>query len=490
MSTSWLGPIQQISYTTDDLDRTLSFWEQQVGVGPWSVYRGLTLTMSFEGRAIALPFDVALSMHAGMVIELIQVRGDGPSPFHDALNRPIVGLQRLASVSRHFEQDSQRAAAQGMDAFASGIDPTGQRYAYFRSPAAPGVILELLEAIPSFDAFLTRLEARSQGYARAAPAAPVVAAPAPQPTTMKTAQLRGYGDPEAFRIDEVPVPAPGPGEIRVRVAAAAVNPVDVKARRGYLKDWMPLSFPARLGCDVAGTVEALGAGVTQFRVGDRVMGMINPIANGAYGEQVVFAATAFAEVPEGMDLVRAAALPTGVLTGSQLVERGIRPRPGAKGLVIGAGGSTGRAAVFAALDAGAKVYAGVRASSRKAVQDLPLAGVIDLDDAQALAAAGLFDFIADTVGGETAEKLFAHLRADGVFASTAFPPPNPPVASTQRFTSLVVSFDGPRLQRFARELAEKRREMPVARQLPLAEVAQAHRLMEQGGVGGKILLIP
>lgn len=307
---------------------------------------------------------------------------------------------------------------------------------------------------------------------------------------MKAAQLHDYGSPDSFHIEDVLEPTPGPGEIRVKVAAAAVNPVDVKARRGYLKEWMPLFFPARLGGDVAGVVDAVGQGVAHFRVGDRVMGMINPMANGAYAEKVVSLAGAFVPIPDTLDLIAAAAVPTGVLTGTQLIEQAINPKPGSKGLVTGAGGSTGRAAVLAALDAGAIVYAGIRASSRAAVKDLPVAGVIDLSDAHALAAVGPFDFLADTVGGETAEHLFVHVKPDGVVASTAFPPPNPPPDSTQRFTSLIVRFDGPRLERFARELATKNREMPVAHRLPLSEVAKAHELMERGGVGGKVVLIP
>jgi NADPH2:quinone reductase len=496
MSASWLGPIKQISFTTDNIDGLVQFWETQVRVGPWSIYRGLTLYMVYEGRPISLPFHVALSMHAGQVIEIIQVLGNGPSPFHDALNRPIIGLQRLASISENIEHDTKTAMAQGMEQFASGVDPTGQRYRYFRSPAAPGVILELLEAIPSFGDFLNRLEARAQGYAKAlvevyAPSTEnAKAAQTGRGAVMKAAQIYDYGGPQAFRIEEVPEPVPGRGEIRVKIAAAAVNPVDVKSRRGYLKQWMPLSFPARLGGDVAGIVDALGEGVTQFRIGDRVMGMVNPMANGAYAEKVAFYAASFVQVPDTLDLVEAAALPTGVLTGTQLIEQGIKPRPGAKGLVTGAGGSSGRAAVLAALDAGAVVYAGVRESSRLAVSDLPVTGVIDLSDSAALAAAGPFDFIADTVGGEVAERLFAYLKSDGALASTAFPPPNPPSGSTQRFTSLVVSFDGPRLAMFARELSSKHRTMPIAHRLSLTDVVQAHELMERGGLGGKILLIP
>ena len=77
---------------------------------------------------------------------------------------------------------------------------------------------------------------------------------------------------------------------------------------------------------MAGTVDAVGAGVTEFRVGDRVMGMINPMANGAYAQKVVFpAAASFAIVPDSLDLVAAAALPTGALTGTQLIERAIHP---------------------------------------------------------------------------------------------------------------------------------------------------------------------
>lgn len=182
-------------------------------------------------------------------------------------------------------------------------------------------------------------------------------------------------------------------------------------------------------------------------------------------------------------------MPTGGLTGTQLIELGIRPARGAKGLVIGAGGSTGRAAVIAALDAGVQVYAGVRATSRDAMADLPVAGVIDLADEAALAAAGPFDFLADTVGGAVAEALFTHVKADGVVGSSAFPPPVPPAGSTQRFVSLVVTFDGPRLARFSRERLQ-RFPMPVAHTLPLSEAGRAHTLMEQGGVGGKIVLVP
>jgi NADPH2:quinone reductase len=98
----------------------------------------------------------------------------------------------------------------------------------------------------------------------------------------------------------VPEPIPGPGEILIKVAAAAVNPVDAKLRNGSFDMFMPLEFPAQLGGDVSGTVEAVGEGVTALKVGDRVMGMINPMKNGAYAEKIVAPAAAFVTVPDGL----------------------------------------------------------------------------------------------------------------------------------------------------------------------------------------------
>ena len=235
MTASWLGPVKQISYTTDNVDRLVAFWENQVGIGPWSIFRGLTLTMDYEGRHIAMPVNVGLTVHGGVLIELMQALGNGPSPFHDNLNRPIIGLQRLASATDDIEGDTRQAVERGMELFASGKDATGQRYTYFRSALAPGVILELLENVPSFGTFVGGLEARTAAYHNAIAKAGE-ATQLPPPGTMQSAEIHSYGGVEQFRIETVPEPVPGPGEIRVKVAGAAVNPVDVKARRGILKE--------------------------------------------------------------------------------------------------------------------------------------------------------------------------------------------------------------------------------------------------------------
>jgi NADPH:quinone reductase-like Zn-dependent oxidoreductase len=253
---------------------------------------------------------------------------------------------------------------------------------------------------------------------------------------------------------------------------------------------MPLTFPAQLGGDVSGTVEAVGPGVTSLAVGDRVMGMINPFADGAYADKIVVPATLLARVPAKLDLAEAAALPMGALTGSQLIEVGLKPTKGDVVLVTGAAGSVGRAAVYAAAKAGAKVVAGVRKGSEAVVKDLPVAAVIDLADLAAAKATGPFDGIADTVGGLVVERLARFLKRGGTIASAVSPTPVPDAAHGVTVKPVWVAFDGPRLTAFAEEVAAGRYTVPIARKLPLIEAAEAHRVAERGASRGKVLLVP
>lgn len=487
-SKSWFENFGQISFAVPEIKDAITFWEEQIGVGPWIVYRGLNMTALYEGKPISTPFDVALTWHDGRLIELIQATGDGPSPLHDNFNRPTVGLQRLASVTSDIERDAREAEARGMELFVEG-EAAGQRFLYYRSKAAPGVILELLERTPSFDAMLKELQERSANYKPARAPAPIAAAGKAGAKSMKAALLKDYGGPENFYLGEEPIPVPGKGEVRVRVAAAGVNPADMKARQGKLREYGELNFPARLGGDLSGIVDAIGEGVRGVKIGDRVAGFVFPFANGTYGQYVVAPESSLVSVPDALDLADAAALPTGVLTGLQLVEIGIMPKPGDRVLVLGAGGSTGRAAVFACIDAGAAPIAGVRRSALDTVADLGVETVA-LDDEAALNAMGLVDAVADTVGGKFAEKFFAHLKPQGAFASVAAPGPVPPPNATQRFSSVIVRFDRDRLSRFMQDMIRLGRKAPIAHCFPLSEAAEAHRLLEKGGVGGKILLVP
>jgi NADPH:quinone reductase-like Zn-dependent oxidoreductase len=230
---------------------------------------------------------------------------------------------------------------------------------------------------------------------------------------MRAIVLPEYGPPSALQLQTVADPKPGAREILVRMAGASLNPVDWKQRSGALRQYMPLDLPAVLGRDASGTVAAVGAGVTEFAVGDRVLGRIT----GGYAELVVGPVDAWAPVPAKLDLADAGALPLVLLTGAQLAEDATDARAGETILVTGAAGGVGRAAVFAAKGRGAKVYAGVRGRQKAEAAKLGADGVVAIDDDGEIAKLPLLDGIADTVGGETIQKLLAKLKPGGKLGS-------------------------------------------------------------------------
>jgi NADPH:quinone reductase-like Zn-dependent oxidoreductase len=247
---------------------------------------------------------------------------------------------------------------------------------------------------------------------------------------------------------------------------------------------MPLQFPAVLGRDVAGTVRGVGPRVTGFAPGDRVMAL----GNKAYAELVVVKAADLAHVPDGLDLVEAAALPLVTLTGEQLVTRGVKIEKGQTVLVTGAVGGVGRTAVFVAKKAGAVVLAGVRTSQMKQAEELGADEVLALDDPEAMARLGLIDAIANTVGGETAEGLVGKVRPGGVFASVVGPPANAKMHPTVRIEPVRVVPDAAMLRTLAEDVVAGRFLIPIDRMLPLEDAGEGQAAAEKGGIG-KVLLL-
>ena len=247
---------------------------------------------------------------------------------------------------------------------------------------------------------------------------------------------------------------------------------------------MPLTLPAILGRDASGTVTAVGPGVSGFKAGDRVLGRV---PGGAYAELVVAPLDSWAPLPQGLDLADAGALPLVVLTGAQLAEEATDARPGDTILVTGATGGVGRAAVFAAKARGAKVLAGVRAKYRAEAESLGADGVAIIDDDAAIAKLPALDGIADTVSGETIQKLLARLKPGGKLGSVFGEPAG---AKEKGFVvkAFMTHADTKRLGELAQAVADGKLQIPIARRFPLAEAAAAHEAAERG-VNGKILLL-
>lgn len=297
--------------------------------------------------------------------------------------------------------------------------------------------------------------------------------------------LAEYGPPSALQLRTLPDPSPGPNQIVVRMAGASLNPVDWKQRSGALRAYMPLTLPAILGRDASGTVTAVGPGVTGFKAGDRVLGQVR---GGAYAELVAAPLECWARLPAGADLADAGALPLVVLTGAQLAEEATDARPGETILVTGATGGVGRTAVFAAKARGAKVLAGVRAKYAEEAAALGADGVAIIDDDAGIAKLPTLDGIADTVSGETIQKLLAKLKPGGKLGSVLGEPPG---ATEKGFVvkAFMTHADTKRLGEMAQAVADGKLQIPIARRFPLAEAAAAHEAAERGGVTGKILLL-
>jgi NADPH:quinone reductase-like Zn-dependent oxidoreductase len=300
---------------------------------------------------------------------------------------------------------------------------------------------------------------------------------------MKAVVLHEYGGPEKLKYEDVADPVAGDGQLLVRVAASSVNPIDYKIRSGAMKGLFPVEFPAILGRDISGIVRTVGTGVSEFKPGDKVMAL----GNKAYAELAVVAAKDVALVPDGLDLVKAAALPLVTSTGEQLITRGTKIQSGQTVLVSGAVGGVGRSAVWTAKKAGAKVIAGVKKSQVKEAATLGADQVLALDDAAAMEKLGFIDAVADTVGGETAQKLLAKVKQGGVFASVLGPPANAAMHPTVKVETVVAQSDAATLRTMAEDVAAGRFVIPIDRMVPLAEAGAAQAAAEKGGVG-KILL--
>jgi NADPH:quinone reductase-like Zn-dependent oxidoreductase len=299
---------------------------------------------------------------------------------------------------------------------------------------------------------------------------------------MQAAVLIGFGGVENLEVRDVPEPQTGPGELKVRVVATSINPIDWKLRAGAKRPGMTLDLPAILGRDAAGEVVEVGSGVTRFRVGARVAGLISH----GYAERVVAKEEAWAEVPASMALTDAAALPLVTLTGAQLVEAGVRPRAGETVLVTGAVGSVGRAAVFTAKALGAKVWAGVRTSQRSAALELGVEGVVALDEPNGGTALPTFDAIADTVGGAPIQQLLDKVRPGGVVGTVV----GEPAGARERGLEIRQIWTHPEPERLAtllRAVADGKLVIPIARRFSLAQIREATQAAEHHS-GGKVLV--
>ena len=302
---------------------------------------------------------------------------------------------------------------------------------------------------------------------------------------MKASVLHEYGPASNLKYEDFPDPKPGPGEVLVRVQAVSLNPIDWKLRSGAAKARFPLSLPAILGRDVAGTVRELGEGVKGFAIGDRVFAL----ANRTYAELCIVKSSELSRIPDKLDMTTAATIPLVALTGDQLIWKATNVQPGQTILLTGALGSVGRCALFAALEIGAHVIAGVRKQQIHDAMDLGAIAAIDINDDASISSLGALDAVADTVGGPIAAKLIARVKPGGIFGTVLGPPSNAALHPTVTVNHIMASPDPATVIHYGEAVRDGKLKLPIDRILPLSQAAEAQTVAEKGGIG-KVVLTP
>lgn len=171
--------------------------------------------------------------------------------------------------------------------------------------------------------------------------------------TMRAVRITKYGGPEVLRLDEIPIPTPKEGEVLVRVHSAGVNPVDTYIRDGARNVSQALPFVA--GGDAAGVVEAVGAGVDEFKIGDRVY-VVAVHQTGTYAEYVAAPVRHVAHLSDRLSYAQGASIGIPYYTAWKSLYTVARTRPGELVLIHGASGAVGIAAVQIALANGQRVF--------------------------------------------------------------------------------------------------------------------------------------
>lgn len=306
--------------------------------------------------------------------------------------------------------------------------------------------------------------------------------------------MHEYGSSEVLRMEQAPVPKPAAGQVRIRIHAAGINPIDWKIRSGRMQKLYSVTLPHIPGRDVAGTIDAVGSGVTRWKRGDAVVALVDvtPLGGGGLSEYVIVASENTASKPKRLSFVAAAGIPVASLAAWRTLIEVADVQRGQRVLIHGAAGGVGSTAVQLAHWRGAHVIATASARNHEYLKSLGADEVIDYRTTRFEDVVRDVDVVLDTVGGDTLQRSPAVLRQGGMLL-TIVGKPSPEVCQQRKLRCPDPDegrpeHAGAQLEQLGQLFDSGKLIMNIQAVFPLAEANQALELSETGHARGKIIV--
>ncbi len=304
---------------------------------------------------------------------------------------------------------------------------------------------------------------------------------------MKAARIQVYDSQPA--VEDTVTPVIGANDVLVRVEAAALNPLDTKIAMGVMHDFFPVEFPYTIGTDIAGTIEQVGSGVTDWHVGDRVVTRTDPPSGGALAGAATVPAAYLAKAPTSIPVNQAAGVPTTAGTAWQALFEVAGLKAGQTVLVHAGAGGVGSFAIQLARHAGARVVATASGEGLEIARRLGADQVIDYRSERFEDKLSDIDVVLDTIGGDTQQRSFSVLRAGGYLVSTASPPDEALAKAHGVGASFVFhQSDAARLTKVLDLIDAGTLKVLVDRVVPIDAVGDAFAYQASGRARGKIIV--
>jgi NADPH:quinone reductase-like Zn-dependent oxidoreductase len=305
---------------------------------------------------------------------------------------------------------------------------------------------------------------------------------------MKVIQYRTYGSSDVIELVEVPIPSiQSENEVLVKVKAAGINPIDMKIRMGFMKEIRPVEMPFIPGGEASGIIAAVGAGVTKFKLGDKVIALTK---KNSYAQYVTANEDSVLLKPKGMSFEEAASIGVNMGTAQSVLFLEGKLEKGQKVLIQGGAGAVGGAMIQMAKAAGAYVIVTASGKGVALAKKLGADEVIDYKLNDITTTAKDIDLVADTAGGDAQGKLFNVLKSGGKLLSIATQPSQNLAEQYNVIAYFVASNISPENLKHGINLIKAGKFVPiVSKTFKLECAAIAQDFLAAGGVNGKVVLL-